>query len=295
MQLCLELVNDIHADLARKNSHPFIRILRQFNELIRLKTSDEDAEFILENALKIADMMRKKAKFSECHLLLKWVSESLEHIGEAKRKLNVIKRCSRRTWSVVISMKRKRGNYKSEVLNDIIPTLKSLLKLLEKTWTSDVKEVGEAESWCFYYIATCYQYVNKYSIVYEYSQNAISLMKDTFGSEYRKYRVVGLSHAITGEAWKSMKSYEYAIEQYEKASQVFEIAEDINSDMYRKSCINHEKSKIVGLRQSLFFVSMSKKRSKKSKNLDLSDEIENGEKTVSASGQGKLSYRQTLT
>jgi len=171
--------------------------------------------------------MQEKDKFSEALTLLNWIIKAGEKLTDVKKKLSVMKRCSRAIWEAALKMKRKKQ---------------------------------EAQSWCFYYTAACFQYVRKYSNVCHHSHNAIDLMKDVFGSDYKKYRVVGLSHAITGEAWKSMKSYNYAMEEYKSALEVFENAQDIKSAMYRKSCVNYEKTKVTRMRQAVFLDSLPKRQ-----------------------------------
>ena len=261
------------------------RILRQLDKLMSAAhaTSDEDRLFVLESSFKISDVMRKNGKYSDALTLLGWSGRACGQLTDVKNQIKVMRRSSRAVWSVALSMKRKRQNFSKEICREAIPILKFLQQKMESTGTRDIHEISETQAWCFYYTAACFQYIKRYSRVYSYSHNAISLMKDTFGVDYKKYRVVGLSHAITGEAWECMKSYKYAIEEYENASEVFENAEDIKSVMYRKSCINYEKSKITSLRHANFFASLAKKKARNK----LVKEASNDD-SLNASGQSEL-------
>ena len=243
------------------------RIIRQYEKLLSLPgtNAEKDYDVIFESAFKISDEMRSNSQYNNALILLNWVVVSCRKVTDSKMKLKVMKKAGRAVWEVGNAMKRKRHDFSADVLKEAIPILKKLLKMMEETGTTCVREIAEAQAWCYYYTAACHQYSKKYSKVCLFSNNAISLMKDTFGPDYVKFRVVALSHAMTGEAWASMKSYEYAIEEYERASEIFETVEDIKNEIYRKSCINYEKSKIRELRQATLFQTFSFRSSKRKK------------------------------
>ena len=284
----LDILLDVSHPGPSKCSYTITRILKQLNNLVSPKhaTSSQDQSFILENACKISDLMRKREKFSEALALLDWISKACDQISDAKMKISSMDRCSRAVWGVALSMKRKQQKFDREIVRQAIPILQLLHDKMEQTGTRDIREIAKAQSWCLYYTAACFQYVRKYSNVCHYGGTAINLMQDAFGSDYKKHRVVGLSHAITAEAWESMKSYTYAIEEYLSAIEVFETADDIKSEMYRKSCINCEKSKVRYLRQALFFTLLPK-RYKEAVEKKVKDKAET-EELISASGQMEL-------
>ena len=197
--------------------------------------------------------MKEKGKFRESLTMLKWLADSCVKIENSKIRLTAIQRVGRQIWIVGIAIKRKRQNYKSEIHKLAIPALKTLLKLIEETGTEDIKDAALVQAWCCYFIAACHLYLEKYSGVCLYTNVGIKLMRDIFSDEYKKFRVVGLSHAITAAAWKSMNSYYYATKEYEQAVQVFFAAEDMGGELYRKSCINCAEANLKTVRQASAF------------------------------------------
>lgn len=258
-------------------------IIKELDRLLQ-ETSTSHHDTIRDSAVKISNLMREKGKFIESFTLLQWFTTKSMQISDSKKKLKAIHKAGREVWSVGVAIKRKGHNYNKEIYKYAIPSLKKLLESVEKSGTEDVEEVTLVHSWLCYYIAASYLYLKRYSDVCHHAYIGITLMKDVFREKYEKFRVVGLCHAITAAAWKNMKSYSYAINEYELAIKVFLIAEDMRSEIYRKSCINYEEDNLKILRSATFFGFLqTKKKSKRD------DEEKSGSEEIGETGVIKSS------